>query len=289
MLFQQHSKRRIKEFEACLALCERDKELMEGIRKSRQETRLWKNPTEDISVEGKSGNAKHDGTKGVVSVTRHSVLRDARELVARYPECRVGVLNFAAPCHPGGSVIRGASGQENSLCRATTLYPCCVTEEMKRDYYDVHRQCEDFMYSDVCAYIPDVICLSSQDGDLCASEADGLFRVDVICCSAPDVSRVFVHNSGKEENIIDDMHIEDLEMILRRRVEGVLRVAVQHKIEVLVLGAFGCGGCGNSPQLVATIFKKALEKYQGFFRTVTFSIYDAPYKGGVYDVFSSVL
>lgn len=289
MLFQKHSLRRVREFEDCLALCERDKELMEGIRRSRQGTRLWKNPAKDISVGERRGSVMSSGKDGCILVTRHGVLKDAEELVRKYPDCRVGVLSFANPCHPGGSTIRGADGQENSLCRYTTLYPCCITEELKRDYYEVHRSCNDSMYTHMCVYVPEVICFSQKDEKLGTLDAEARFCVDVICCSAPDVSQMSLERSGKGMDVVGEICIEDLENILYQRIEGILKVAIRQGIEVLVLGAFGCGASGNSPVLVASIFKKALQKYATFFRAVIFSIYESPYDKDKYDTFTSVL
>ena len=69
------------------------------------------------------------------------------------------------------------------------------------------------------------------------------------------------------------------------RMRRILMICAEKKLEVLVLGAFGCGVFKNSPHFVATQWKKLLnEKFEGVFRKVVFAIYDtegkilAPFK-----------
>ena len=53
---------------------------------------------------------------------------------------KIGVLNFASAKHPGGGVWSGARSQEESLCRASTLYPCLTTEFLGDNYYSYHMK-----------------------------------------------------------------------------------------------------------------------------------------------------
>ena len=48
---------------------------------------------------------------------------------------KIGVLNFASETHPEGGVWRGARSQEESICRASTLYSCLNTEFLKENFY----------------------------------------------------------------------------------------------------------------------------------------------------------
>lgn len=54
---------------------------------------------------------------------------EASESYAKQNE-RVCVLNFASATNPGGGVVRGSSGQEEAICRCSTLYHCPNTKEM---------------------------------------------------------------------------------------------------------------------------------------------------------------
>jgi len=53
----------------------------------------------------------------------------------------IGILNFASAKNPGGGYLRGASAQEESLCRSSLLYPCLHQYENRRDhYYQINRR-----------------------------------------------------------------------------------------------------------------------------------------------------
>ncbi len=68
-----------------------------------------------------------------------------------------------------------------------------------------------------------------------------------------------------------------IEPALRRRAEMILRVAQAHKVERLVLGAWGCGVFRNDPAQVASIFAELIKptgRFAGMFRDVLFSVYD---------------
>eukprot|EP00969_Alexandrium_andersonii_P169552 7495264-Alexandrium_andersonii.AAC.1 len=45
---------------------------------------------------------------------------------------------------------------------------------------------------------------------------------------------------------------------MKTKVEIILKTAVMANCLVVVLGAFGCGACGNPPELVADLFRDAL-------------------------------
>jgi uncharacterized protein (TIGR02452 family) len=45
---------------------------------------------------------------------------------------------------------------------------------------------------------------------------------------------------------------------IKRRLRRALSCAIEHGVRTVVLGAFGCGGCGNDPAAVARIEKELL-------------------------------
>ena len=66
----------------------------------------------------------------------------------------------------------------------------------------------------------------------------------------------------------EPQNAEAIEPALRRRAELVLRVASAHKVDELVLGAWGCGVFRNDPRMVAAIFADLLKpagKFAGVF------------------------
>ena len=189
---------------------------------------------------------------------------------------KTGVLNFANPLEPGGGVLRGASAQEEYLCRASNLYPCLASEQARK-YYDMHkeiRQSNQFnsmflgtdmvIYSPNVAffredhnYIPDAECQPTQD------YCEHWRTIDVITCAAP-----FFSGSGC---ILPD---GDLCHLFCRRIKNILEAAIEHNVQALILGAFGCGAFHNPPTVVARTFHTVLmeERYLHAFKYVVFAV-----------------
>ena len=69
-------------------------------------------------------------------------------------------LNFASAKNPGGGFLKGARAQEESLARASGLYPCIASNPM----YDYHRSRHDCMCSHYAIYSPGVPVIREDDG-----------------------------------------------------------------------------------------------------------------------------
>lgn len=199
---------------------------------------------------------------------------------------RVAVLNFANPVEPGGGVLRGASAQEEYLCRASNLYPC-LTSDAAADWYRRHRamwgQTEQFMASDRVIYTPSVTIIREDKGY--APGTTHPFRqeytrkwqnVDVITAAAPYFSSV---QHAQQEPALRD--------VLRRRIRNILETAIDHGAEILILGAFGCGAFHNPPDIVAEAFRDLLtgrdeERYRSAFEEICFAVMrDRPYSRNI--------
>ena len=159
---------------------------------------------------------------------------------------KVAVLNFANPVEPGGGVVRGAMAQEECLCRSSALYPCLTAENVEQEYYLYHRGCGGFSYSDRLIYTESVLVFKDDQELPQMMDSSDWFHVDVITCAAP-YSR-FLPRSA----------LPDLERIFRSRIRNILEAAVDHQVDVLVLGAFGCGAFGNPPELVSCAFRDVI-------------------------------
>ena len=76
---------------------------------------------------------------------------------------------------------------------------------------------------------------------------DVYFEIDFFTCAAP-----FFSGSGY---IIPN---GDLKYILMRRIRNIFEVAIENYVDILVLGAFGCGAFHNPPEVVADAFRECL-------------------------------
>ena len=65
---------------------------------------------------------------------------------------------------------------------------------------------------------------------------------------------------------------------MTRRIRIMLHIAAKHGYRELVLGAWGCGAFGNSPEDVSGYFKSVLigEEYGRCFDRVVFAVYGKP-------------
>ena len=58
---------------------------------------------------------------------------------------------------------------------------------------------------------------------------------------------------------------------MTERIKRILDVAAKENVEVLILGAFGCGAFCNPPEIVADIFASLIRNYN--FETVEFAVF----------------
>ena len=103
--------------------------------------------------------------------------------------------------------------------------------------------------------------------------------MDVLTCAAPYLS--------------EPVHItpSDLKALFKSRIREICRVAMEHQVTTIVLGAFGCGAFRNPPELVAQAFHEVLheELYKHSFSKVVFAIKSNGRPDDNYNVFSKVL
>lgn len=193
-----------------------------------------------------------------VIVEENTTFRAAAKYMS---EGKTAVLNFANPHEPGGGVRRGSTAQEECLCRSSNLYMGLDTPYLMQNYYQWHLNYTDSFFSDQVIYSPGVTVFKSDH--LCPMRLEEPFQVDVLTCAAP-----FCPELTKRE-------IEErLPDVMRGRIRNVLEVAIANKVEVLVLGAFGCGAFSNPRRVVAEQFRSVLmdEGYRGYFKRVVFAI-----------------
>lgn len=151
------------------------------------------------------------------------------------------VLNFANPHRPGGGIRSKPGTQEEHLCVKTTLL-CSLETEKAWPFYQVNLDCGTQDQTDTILYSPNTVVIRNSDLSL----RENPFPIAVLTVSAPIASRM------------EPEELPDLENILRKRIYGMIRTAIEEGYTRLVLGAWGCGNFGNDPELVAKLFHQVL-------------------------------
>ena len=217
-------------------------------------------------------------SSGNITVTRHSTFEAAQKLIIAYPEKRIAVLNFASATNPGGGVKKGSSAQEEALCRCSTLFPVLNQERMWDQYYRKNRAEHNTLHNDACIYSPSIIVFKTPTAFPVIMPSEEWFEVDVISCAAPNLRKDVRNRYNVESGDAVSVSDEELYNIHLKRAKHIMAVAAANKVDILVLGAFGCGAFANNPDIVARAFFDALKDYISYFDLVEFAVYCRPYE-----------
>ena len=204
------------------------------------------------------------------------------EAAAQYIGQRTAVLNFASATNPGGGVEKGASAQEECLCRVSTLYPCLVDQKMRDSFYTPHRKDGNALHNDDIIYTPNVLVIKDDDHNLLSEP----FSVDIISCAAPNLRERPSNQYNTGDTIKVQISDNELLALHEKRARKIFASAIANGVEVLILGAFGCGAFQNDPHIVAQAYKNVLPAFAHYFHTIEFAIYCRPADSINYDAFS---
>lgn len=240
----------------------------------------------DAVESGKSGKEREDGNSRFMqpkteqkqmavscvnidsfALARQRLAEDAGQGIKR--NGNILVLNLANPVNPGGGVRRGARAQEEDLCRKSSLLLSLESRAARR-YYDYNRALETYMGSDAVMITPEVEIIKDTDGNLLKESV----VVSVMTCAAPML------RYG-----LNGMSLQEYEDMLRKRIDGMLRVAAHMGYQDMVLGAFGCGAFRNDARIVSDLFYEAIQSFsyntynnrknaEDFFRRIDFAVLD---------------
>lgn len=187
----------------------------------------------------------------IVQVANETTLGASKRLVAGGK--RPLALNFANGTETGGGFLRGATAQEEALCRSSALFATLVDDPM----YEFHRKRDLWAEaSDWAILSPNVPVFRDDRG----MELDVPWLLSFITCAAP-----YAPSVGYPQSVAR----------LQKRIVRVLSIARAYGYTELILGAWGCGAFGNNPQRTAGDFRSALEReFAGMFGEVVFAITD---------------
>ena len=194
-------------------------------------------------------------------VVNETTLSAAGRLTKADGNANVLALNFASAKNPGGGFLKGSQAQEESLARASGLYPCIVQMQAM---YDANRRFRSCLYTDNMIYSPGVPVFRDDRDQL----LEAPYLVSFV--TAPAVNAGVVRRRGTE-------NVARIEDVMRGRIEKVLSLAVIHHHETLVLGAWGCGVFQNNPRDVARWFGDHLTGnglFSRAFKKVVFAVLD---------------
>lgn len=186
------------------------------------------------------------------------------EAIVQEKNGKICVLNFASAKNPGGGFLGGASAQEESLARSSSLYETQIKEKVM---YDFNKNQSSFLYSDYMIYSPNVLFWNDDNGDYFEKP----LVVDIITAPAPNKGAMLQHNRKEEIAAIED--------VFKKRMDKVLTIALKQDNDTIILGAWGCGVFRNEPKDVALLFKEIIsEKYAGAFKKIVFAVFDTSEK-----------
>ncbi|SES04813.1 TIGR02452 family protein [Lentzea albida] len=217
-------------------------------------------PDEVLPLPPETGEARID-------VTNESTLDASRRLGGD-----VAALNFASARSTGGGFLNGAQAQEESIARASALYPCL---RAAGEFYAYHRAHGDLTYTDRVIYSPRVPVFKDDEGALLPEP----YEVSFLTAAAPNLAAVLRNQPDRADGV---------PLALLRRAIRVLHVAASHGHRRLVLGAWGCGVFGNDPATVARIFGLALRDNR-YFEHVVFAVLDRQKGTPTFQAFADAL
>ena len=216
-------------------------------------------------------SAYHMGRRVIIgceNMDSYSLARKRAEDAAGYlPEdsMPILVLNLANPVHPGGGVRKGATAQEEDLCRKSSLLLSLESHEAA-SYCGYTKSSTSYLGSDAVMITPQVEIIKDEQGNLLPESV----VVSVMTCAAPMIKK------GLEG--LSNQQYRDL---VYNRITGMLKVAAYLGYQVVILGAFGCGAFGNDAKVVSDLFCKALKEFmyggyglKDFFHRIDFAVMD---------------
>ncbi|MCD7885612.1 MAG: TIGR02452 family protein [Lachnospiraceae bacterium] len=270
---------RVAIFNETMRLCRESPKLAETVRQSIREQKIyWQEDEVFYDSDGSNSSPK-------CTLSRKRTLEAARSY-AMQKNKKVCVLNFASSVTPGGGVTRGASAQEESMCRISTLYPAISDKATAGRFYEKHWQMiHDGTMGrenrDDCIYTPGVIVMREDTFDCALMPEEDWYAVDVITCAAPD-------QRGAGFGALQQKSGQ-LMQLFEKRFSKILSVAAHNQVDILILGAFGCGAFCNPPEIVVRAFNNIISDFNGTsLKEIEFAVFANNPTNGNYQAFKKI-
>ncbi|MNO14731.1 hypothetical protein D3C76_43800 [compost metagenome] len=236
-------------------------DIAEDVKVCISDTRLYapdELPRLNTAVLSQMGEAS--GQHAELAVTGESTLEAAYRLVVKEGKAQTVCLNFASAKNPGGGFLGGSQAQEESLARASALYPAI---SQKDEMYKYNRSRKTCLYSHYMIHSPQVPVIRDSQDQLLAEP----YGVSFI--TSPAVNAGVVREREPQET-------GNIKTVMLERIRYILAVAAGNGHKTIVLGAFGCGVFRNHPAEVAEWFRQVLldEGYHKLFEQIVFAVLD---------------
>ncbi|KAG6899380.1 hypothetical protein C0993_010679 [Termitomyces sp. T159_Od127] len=208
-------------------------------------------------------------TRTRFTVLEISTIQAARLLVSSAaPHEKIAILNFASAKHPGGGFLNGAQAQEESIARASTLYPTLMTSQAQNFYTLHNRDSKSGLYSHAMIYSPNVVVFRDDDGGWVEP-----IVVDVLTSPAVNAGVLRKSPWGKSAPEATE---ERIEKAMKERMGRILFLLEQQGAKHIVLGSFGTGVFQNNVTTIARLWAELLTtpdaRFQNCFTRVVFGI-----------------
>lgn len=248
-------------------LCKTNKKIRESVKKAKAYQKLI---LESDNLPDQKKDLYGEKAKVVISKKR------SFEAAAGYKSQKVMVHNFASATGPGGGVTRGATAQEECLCRCSGLYFCLNTQAMWDGFYKPHRNANDPINNGDIIYTPGITVFKSDTANPQLMPESDWYDVDIVTCAAPKLRQVKIKD-------------KELQEIHEKRLRRILEVSLANGRDTVILGAFGCGAFQNNPEAVAAANRNVIKDYLHAFKNIEFAVYCSPRDDQNYRIFNRVL
>lgn len=180
---------------------------------------------------------------------------DSISAAYHYGMGRTCILNFASYMNPGGGFVNGAWAQEEALCHESALYNVLAAHE---SYYLWNRDnVRNHLYKNRALYSPNVVFEHNYQTKY----------FDVLTCAAPKLSEAFRCEKVSEA---------DNTKALTSRINFIFDILAKHEVDVVILGAWGCGVFKQNPEEVASLFSQSIENGANTCERIVFAIPGGP-------------
>lgn len=116
-----------------------------------------------------------------ISICNEDTISCALNIYRKDNDNHIAMLNFADAYTPGGLVLKGATTQEECICRCSNLYESLISDKCKNDYYDYNATLKNRYFTDRTIYSK-YVCLFKDSN---YNRLSYPIFPDVITCPAP--------------------------------------------------------------------------------------------------------